>query len=324
MVRIKEYILNLRGPDKLLLCEGKKKTGFLGFLVCIESLISMYSEYVLSGPLRYILPYKFSQDHLELFFCAIRTKGGHNNNPSAVAFKAAYKRLLMHTAIKGSNGNCVELYQTPISILFPSSSIIPKCINEVNEELKEAMESIPTEESSIAHDHTYFRSLSQYVDDVVPYVGGFVVRSLKCAVKCDKCWNALLGAETTLFQELKSFNACSEHGLTKASKDVIILCKEAERQFRIHESGILKTQNPIEHLTLATVRNLSTPVFRDLREEHFFDEIPDANHIYALIKIVIAKYLKIRIYYFTTCVTENLFEERIRNVLTKRILFENQ
>jgi len=39
--------------------------------------------------MKYLLTYKFSQDHIELFFGAVRSTGGFNNNPTA------YKRLLM-------------------------------------------------------------------------------------------------------------------------------------------------------------------------------------------------------------------------------------
>ncbi len=37
-----------------------------------------------------------------------------------------------------------------------------------------------------------------------------------------------MGTETSLFQEIKSFDALSEHGLRKALEDIIIICKEAE------------------------------------------------------------------------------------------------
>jgi len=48
----------------------------------------------------FILTYKISQDHLEMFFSAIRAKGGFNNNPTTMQFEAAYKRLLIHTELK--------------------------------------------------------------------------------------------------------------------------------------------------------------------------------------------------------------------------------
>uniref|UniRef100_A0AAV2LW01 Transposable element P transposase-like RNase H C-terminal domain-containing protein n=1 Tax=Knipowitschia caucasica TaxID=637954 RepID=A0AAV2LW01_KNICA len=44
---------------------------------------------------RYLLTYKLSQDHLELFFSSVRARGGFNNNPTTTQFTAAYKRLLV-------------------------------------------------------------------------------------------------------------------------------------------------------------------------------------------------------------------------------------
>lgn len=42
--------------------------------------------------MNYFLTYKISQDHIEMFFSAIRSKGGYNNNPTAKQFEDAYKR----------------------------------------------------------------------------------------------------------------------------------------------------------------------------------------------------------------------------------------
>ena len=54
-----------------------------------------------------MLTFKFSQDHLELFFGCLRTRFGCNNNPSAKEFKIAYKKLLLHQEIRGNRGNCI-------------------------------------------------------------------------------------------------------------------------------------------------------------------------------------------------------------------------
>jgi len=45
--------------------------------------------------LNYLLTFKLNQDHLEIFFSALRSRGGFNNNPNAQQFKAAYKRLMV-------------------------------------------------------------------------------------------------------------------------------------------------------------------------------------------------------------------------------------
>ncbi len=60
--------------------------------------------------------------------------------------------------------------------------------------------------------------------------------------------------------------------------------------------SLIWTSNPTENIILATVRNLSRSVFKKL-QEYFFEENPENNHIYSLIKIVIEKHLRIRFHY---------------------------
>ena len=88
--------------------QTRRKTGFIGFLVAIRNTQNLFASLVErnEAPLKYMLTYKFSQDHLELFFGAVRSAGGFNNNPTTQQFTAAYKRLLMRSNIQGGNGNC--------------------------------------------------------------------------------------------------------------------------------------------------------------------------------------------------------------------------
>ena len=48
--------------------EGRRKTEFLGFLLNIETIERIFENFVISGPLDYILTYKFSQAGLHEFF----------------------------------------------------------------------------------------------------------------------------------------------------------------------------------------------------------------------------------------------------------------
>lgn len=135
---IKSYIIGLTLKSRPIL-QSQRKTGFLGFLICMESLQSMYMYYVKEKQLlKYILTYKLSQDHLELFFGAVRSKGGHNNNPTARQFEAAYKRLLVHSEIRApKTGNAIDLESIPIL----SYGSHPKVLNtELGEKIEETEE----------------------------------------------------------------------------------------------------------------------------------------------------------------------------------------
>ncbi len=104
-----EYIKGLKGPEGQSILKSKRKTGFLGFLLCADAVQGLAKD-LMSGEnpvLKYILTYKMSQDHLELFFGAVRASGGWNNNPTAMQFRSAYKQLLMRHNITGGRGNCV-------------------------------------------------------------------------------------------------------------------------------------------------------------------------------------------------------------------------
>lgn len=77
----------------------------------------------------YLLMYKLSQDHLKLFFGAVRSAGGFNNNPTAQQFTSAYKRLPLRRSIEGGKGNCEK--RDPIDILH----VLDYSCNASNEEI---------------------------------------------------------------------------------------------------------------------------------------------------------------------------------------------
>eukprot|EP00794_Sanderia_malayensis_P012242 gene12242-13503_t len=112
-----DYISKLKDATGKLMYKTRRKTGFIGFLVAIKSIRGIFAEHVepLHAPLKYLLTYKLSQDHIELFFGAVRSAGGFNNNPTVQQFTSAHKRLLLRSSIGGGKGNCQR--QDPTAIL---------------------------------------------------------------------------------------------------------------------------------------------------------------------------------------------------------------
>ena len=61
------------------------------------------------NPFTYLLTYQYSQDHLELLFSCIRSRGGWNNNPNCSQLKYSLRKMLMRNAVTASkNANCVD------------------------------------------------------------------------------------------------------------------------------------------------------------------------------------------------------------------------
>ena len=77
------------------------KTGAIGFIISSVSIMHLFDSIIKSGlhPLRYLLTYKLSQDHLELFLQLF--------SPS-VHLRNTRKRLLTHYQLKDiASGNCI-------------------------------------------------------------------------------------------------------------------------------------------------------------------------------------------------------------------------
>lgn len=123
-----EYIKNLKLENDTLVIKSQRKCGFIGFIICFRSLKEIFKILIQDKKtLIYFPTYKISQDHLEMFFGKIRAFGKCNNNPTSVQFKSAYKKLLIHTEVKGKDGgNC--LLRENSTILKASSAV--KCLNK--------------------------------------------------------------------------------------------------------------------------------------------------------------------------------------------------
>jgi len=225
--RTREYILGLSLQDETKIVRSKRKTGFIGFLMNIKALQNIFDFYVRSGHLKYLLTYKMSQDHLELFFGCIRSRLGCNNNPTAKQFQDSYKRLLIHGVLEGLHGNCLPQDDTQVlSIDIVSNLGIKEKRDEINQ-VRSAHDLIDTE-----WDHDYVTSLTKinqlsgFQESVTEYIAGFVVRQVIKSLECDVCCQAVSKQNSSSVYKL--VNLKDKGGLVRASEDVLRVCQTAE------------------------------------------------------------------------------------------------
>lgn len=321
---IEEYIRHIKLGDKLV-TKSNRKTGFLGFLICINSLKQFYPKYVGEAkPLKYLLTYKLSQDHLELFFGAIRSKGGHNNNPTARQFEAAYKRLIVHLELVASQtGNVQDLESIPILTCGSGNNIT---INEDGQHLDETPEYIQKarevmEEINPAFLNSKAWDLTDYVQDIVAYIAGYVVKTLKKCITCIKCLSLLEGeVSKSKLQIVKEYGS-----LIKASSLVVDVCKEGEQIFRIYTKTkkLWSSQNIVTILTNETIKCFKSFIYNYFGD-HLFEDDPVDGHASTLIKLILKHYFKIRIFHETNKKLDISLKRRVRSTFTKMTLFKNQ
>lgn len=186
MSKISDYISELRvnkdGTTKVV--DTRFRTGFVGFLVAMQSYKGLFQEYVLkTARLNFLLAYKFSQDHLETLFSIIRSKNGYNDSPNTVQFQSTFKRLLVQHEIRGSiNTNCKDWSDTVWLNMSIANLNATTKLSEPEEDLQEDEEE---------EDQPPEIPLSNMVCDVVIYMAGFVQRSILKKLKCQECIDAL-------------------------------------------------------------------------------------------------------------------------------------
>ena len=343
VLEAKQYLFDLKLSDGTRICESNRKTGVVGLIVSLTSFCHLFDDLVGDNkPLSYLLGYKFSQDHIELFFGAIRGCGGWNNNPTARQFKAAYKRLLVHHEVKASaTGNAVPQQSTDLLII--SSRIEQKqdeagavyavelCTSRTNYALASQPE---------LSDHDYanlpnLKALSMYVENVAVYIAGLVVRKLVDKVSCQECKLSLVAPPRNIDEcnvdrdrHTALLDRKNRGGLLIPSYDVVTVCKVCERSYRtrLNSSMGKPPAGKMEKAKLVSeVLNIFSisDVFSALKD-HLLDTDAMLDHRVLLLKLIANTYLSVQFYHTGKLFTHRLQRYKIRSVLSKTIIFKGQ
>jgi hypothetical protein len=111
------------------------------------------------------------------------------------------------------------------------------------------------------------------------------------------------------------------------SHDVIAICNKAERviRFALRETNGKSVLHRISETSIVheiLQQCIDTNLFSSLRE-HLYDQDALYNHSYNLLKVIVCKYVKIRLYFIgRTDSVNNLVS--VRNSLNKLVLFKGQ
>ena len=327
-----EYIQNLRGPDGQSILTSKRKTGFLGFLVRSEAVLGLADDLlsVENLVLKYLLTYKMSQDHLELFFGAVRACGGWNNNPTTRQFIAAYKQLMMRHNIEGGRGNCTPQDDTKIL-----NSIQDQCeINAVSTGISDVAIARRYDlelRQPADSDHDYCDvsnaiELSEYKEVAISYIAGYVVKMVEKKVHCMQCMAALTTSKESIPDLFVTWK--TNGGLRLPSLGLIKICEETEkcivRMLNANEGGL--PQSPgLSNAIAMTVLPVCVEcgVFSKL-DQHMFDSTAVNNHIFSLIKCCCQSYVTIRMHHLSKLRNAKMHEKAIHKQFSKLVLFKHQ
>lgn len=312
----RHMLLNMENINGQKISESHRRMAALGFVINIDSLIHLgdviFSEASLCHQ-RYLLTYKLSQDHLELYFSCIRRMGGWNNNPSVKQFSSSYRTLLNRASISAATtGNCTPQDHTDLLHLRPSD-------DEAEKFSPSHFDHIDTE-----HDYCIITKLSPFVTNILSYIAGWIVRRLSATIGCGDCLSALVetaGPKSNSLLEIKN-----NGGLVTPSASVVKVVEHAEKVLRSsadfhHVSNQDQWGNVLEAKVL---ENLPDNLFCDL-SQHFRDTLYGIdNHYTDLVRNICRAFLKLRRFHAISLTNRTLQRSSVRQSLTKTILFKNQ
>lgn len=292
MKKLLEYVKDNRLRQVIT---GDKKAGFIGFLANIRSLQRSYKYLCVEKKLlSYIPTYKFSQDHLEMYFSVIRSRGGCNNNPDAVQFRSAFKKTLTHVELSVLNtGNCTPI--DDIEILHVSSR--RPALKVLDTPTSCWTKIIPIQED---HDYTenIITPLTPFSMNVIVYMAGFTVRKIQKKLGCIDCLKALI---TQPRKEEEAYHALirrkSRGFLMYPSADVVNICRICEKALRTtftNNNNILKPGMHSKLQNEIIAEFVGTNILHDLHG-HTTNQHPLQRHRYFIIKVIVQTYLKARI-----------------------------
>jgi len=228
--------------------------------------------------------YKLSQDHVELLFGCIRRHGGNNNNPTARQFKVAIKKILIHSELCDIHtGNCIPLEH--ISILHVLSTNASEDVINMSTRLSRMVTNTnpnivnneTVDQFQVISDHNYlpnYCNISEFSENVIEYIAGYVVKQLRKKLHCEECIDALIDKNNNINNLICVKN---EGGLIQPAKTVIAICIKCEKIIRhvlhVNDNALSNKLFDI-YLTNNILQSFININIFEMLQEHSHDQSP--------------------------------------------------
>lgn len=293
---VQTYLLSLQEPSGLPLHQGRRNQCVVGFIIAAQSTLDLAMELLSRHDYRYLLTYKYSQDHVEMFFSKIRQRNGWNNNPTSEQFRSALKSLMLSSTVSPSrHGNAVPLDDTVELVLSPTTDKAETANTlQIDAELMNADSDL----------HSTLMTDTDWRQSCLFYTAGFVAKRTEKNLKCRQCSSALFDSACVSPQG-KFLHRKNSGGLKIPSAGVQEIIQASERIFRtIMPSPAAMDSLPstrfvdlhMQTMVLAKLQSRHSSLFPSLAD-HFYDHEMglEADHITTLIKTIASVYIKMRL-----------------------------
>ena len=151
--------------------------------------------------------------------------------------------------------------------------------------------------------------MSEYAEDVIKHIAGWVEFSIQREIHCENCLKLLHGSKSNCAaSELKKIK--NRGGLHFAGIDTFHICVTAEKVLRENKE-ILYSKNIMHRLVTETLKRLPRTILDD--GLHLFEQETLCNHQHQLILLILHKYFNARLYHEAVSQEESIERIRMRN-----------
>ncbi|KAL2092151.1 hypothetical protein ACEWY4_011949 [Coilia grayii] len=326
MAEARSYLASLKMIDGTPLHRSRRYLSVMGFIINISSFTTMIPA--LLETQQYVCTYRFSQDHLELFFNSVRASGGWNNNPSIVGFTNYFRHVMVRCGINpGETGNVQAQDGTACLSAIAISSAVPADDDDDDDENDNFILPSPYDPTAgLVLDHTYLPNrFGALTENAIVYIAGFVVKCVQKKQKCEVCCSSLVSSAlpSTLGDNYHLLALRNNGGLLIPSAGTVKVVRCAEQCIR-------RVCNVSSAACQCSEALLQRVVKAEIGSEDIFnlgnhiEETQDGidNHHYNLISHILAAFYKLRQHHIAKLHTIQLQSKSLRRKLCKVVLFQ--
>ncbi|RVE64488.1 hypothetical protein OJAV_G00126380 [Oryzias javanicus] len=296
----------------LLALASLRYLSVIGFVVNVDTLVGMIPE--LLQVQRYVCTYRFSQDHLELFFNSVRASGGWNNNPTAGQFQGIFRRMMVRCGVSPSRSGNVATRDETVSL----SASDMHCALMSEEDLPSPFVNV----SAFLCDHSYLPTrFGGLVDNALVYISGYVVRKILKKLSCEVCRPSLVTAAvpSSFDQSYHLLHLRNNGGLVVPSEGTVKVVRAAERVIRRNSTEQGVSVSMVNRFVRAEIG--LEDVF--LLGEHITEtQFGIDNHHFMLMSYVVSVFHKVRLHHMAKMTTLEFQSASTRKKLSKQVLFQ--
>lgn len=344
--RMKQYIKELQYKTKTTtkpILQSSVYVGFFGFYFNFISLRGIYEDFVLNGPLNEFIAFQFSQDHLETFFSLIRYEHlfeilkiltilimiisfqfrnslGRNDNPNAIEFASAFKKLLIcHPVLTSVDNNVI----TNATGILTVSSRIQKNSSAI--QILEPEFQLELDQESLNYEMLMLNEIENmdpYEQHMCAYIASciekkFIQNTNLHKYKCKECANVLLAASDTINDDLLAMSPEENKQPSANTLKIVIFCNAIMKLI----SAESQLGNSFSSVSRIIGENIDIDdLFVDVNFIHKEKELPTAHKI-EFVTMLIETYMILKSHKIGKKISDKERGELIRH-LRKRSVIE--